>query len=315
MPARGAATSGWRLARATRGSGARATGSAIEHAAGIRARTADGVFYATRTLLQLARQGPLPAGRAVDWPRYPERGMMLDIGRKHFSVAWLERHIRELAYLKLNYFHLHLSDNQGFRIASDSHPEVVSKPHISKAELRGLITLAARYHMTIVPEIDMPGHMEAALAKHPDLQLKDTIGRRSPANLDYTLPAARKFAHELVGEFLGMFPGPYWHIGADEYVLTVPVLATPIDPLPYPQLQAYAEQRFGPGATFKDGVMSFVNEIASQVRAAGKTPRVWNDGLRGTNKVAAGQGRDRRVVDGHRRHEPRRDPRATATGS
>jgi hexosaminidase len=258
----------------------------IAGAAGVRARTAAGVFYGTRTLLQLAHAGALPAGRAVDWPRYPERGMMLDVGRKHFTVRWLERHVRELAYLKLNYLHLHLSDNQGFRVASDSHPEVVSNPHISKAQLKSLIALATRHHVTVVPEIDMPGHMEAALKAHPELQLRNALGGRSAANLDYTLPAARRFAHELVGEFLKLFPGPYWHIGADEYLLTIPVLATPVDQLPYPQLTAYAQQRFGPDATFKDGVVAFVNEIAAQVRAAGKTPRVWNDGLRGTNRVS-----------------------------
>ncbi len=257
----------------------------VGSSAGVRARTAAGAFYGTRTILQLARQGALPRGRALDWPRYPERGMMVDAGRKYFTPRWLERHIRELAYLKLNYLHLHLSDNQGFRIESERHPEIVSKEHLTKAEMRALIALGKRMHVTIVPEIDMPGHLEQALKAHPELQVRNVLGGRSAANLDYTLPAARRFAHELIAEYLPLFPAKYWHLGADEFLLTVPLLASPVDFAPYPQLAAYATAKYGPGATVKDGIVGFVNELAVQVKAAGKTPRVWNDGLAGTNKV------------------------------
>jgi hexosaminidase len=245
-----------------------------------------GAFYATRTLLQLLRQGAdVPAGRARDWPRYPERGLMVDVGRKYFTPGWLQAHVRELAYLKLNYLHLHLSDNQGFRIESERHPEVVSSRHLTKREVRELVALATRYHVTVVPEIDMPGHMEAALARHPELQLKNLAGLRSPANLDYTLPEARAFAHELIEEYLPLFPGPYWHMGADEYLITVPGFQTPVDYALYPQLEAYARREYGPEATAKDGILGFVNSTSALVRARGKTLRIWHDGLEGGRAV------------------------------
>src|SRR3712207_951778 len=98
---------------------------------------------------------------------------MIDDGRAFFSREWLEARIRELAGLKLNLLHLHVSDNQGFRIESRSHPEAVTPPALSHDDVRRLLAVAARHHVTIVPEIDMPGHMQAALRAHPELQLAD----------------------------------------------------------------------------------------------------------------------------------------------
>ena len=210
---------------------------------------------------------------------------MVDVGRKYFTPGWLRARVRELAWLKLNYLHLHLSDNQGFRIESDRHPEVVSDRYLTKAEVRALIELARRHHIVVVPEIDMPGHMEAALRAHPELQLHNAAGMASPANLDYTLPEARAFARELVEEYLPLFPGRYWHSGGDEYLITVPGFQTPGDYAAYPHLEAYARQRYGPDATAKDGILGFVNEIGDLVRSRGKTQRIWHDGLEGANVV------------------------------
>lgn len=83
-------------------------------------------------MLQLLHQSAtVPAGTAVDWPAKAERGLMIDQGRKFFTVDWVEQHIKELAYLKLNYFHFHLSDTFGFRLESSTHPEIVSADHYS----------------------------------------------------------------------------------------------------------------------------------------------------------------------------------------
>ena len=252
----------------------------------ISANAAEGAFYGTRTLLQLLRQSnAIPAGVARDWPRYAHRGLMVDIGRQHFSVDWLAARIEEIAYLKLNYLHLHFTENLGWRIGSETHPEVVSDEHLTKDQVRGLIELAARHHVAIVPEIDMPGHMGAALAAHPELQLRDALGRANPNNLDYTLPDARRFAFELIEEYLDLFPGPVWHTGADEYLITIPAVPTPIDYTLYPHLQAYARERYGRTATPKDGILGFVNEVNELVRAHGKTLRVYNDGLSGGRAV------------------------------
>lgn len=252
----------------------------------ISANAPAGAFYGTRSLLQLLGQGTtIPAGVARDWPRYPERGLLVDIGRQHFSFEWLARHIEVLGWLKLNYLHLHFTENLGWRIESDGHPEVVSEEHLTKHQVRDLLDLAARNHVTVVPEVDVPGHMGAALRNHPELQLRDVLGRPNPNSLDFTLPEARQFAYELIDEYVELFPGPYWHTGADEFLVTVPPLATPVDYVLYPRLEAYAREQHGPDATAKDGILGFLNTVNDRVKAHGKTLRVWNDGLAGAEVV------------------------------
>jgi hexosaminidase len=252
-------------------------GLRIGRAFTIVAPTRAGAFYGGRSLLQLVKGGrPIPRGRARDWPRHPERGMMVDAGRKAYSPRWLAAHIRELAYLKLNYLHLHLSDNQGFRIESTRHPEIVSEQHLTKAQVRELLALAERHHVTVVPEIDMPGHLTAALEKHPEWQLKTAAGTREAAVLDVSNPDAVRFARSLVEEYLELFDGPYWHIGADE---VLPFFTYPVGT--YPSLDAHARERYGPDATAKDAIHGFVNDIDALVRSRGRTSRMWHDDLNG----------------------------------
>jgi hexosaminidase len=215
----------------------------------IEALTTTGAYHGTRTVLQLLRRGrTIPGGRARDWPRYPERGLMLDNGRRYFSPAWIKRQIRLLAYLKLNQLHLHFSDNEGFRIESESHPEIVSARHLTKRQVREIVEFARRRHVRVIPELDMPGHLRAALADHPELRLRDHADK-----LDISLPAARRFCRDLILEYLELFPGRYWHAGADEYLSTA-------------------------GESYID----FINWIDRLVRAHGRTLRIWHDGLSGT---------------------------------
>src|SRR5437763_2570622 len=250
----------------------------------IAARRDAGIYYGGRTLLQMRRLGAaIPRGRGRDYPLYSEQGMMLDDGRAFYSRAWLMQLIRELSDLKLNLLHLHFSDDQGFRIESDTHPEIVTKPALSKDDVRALLAEARRRHVTIVPELDMPGHMTAALAHHPELQLTNAAGQKQPDKLDVTLPAARKFAADLVGEYLKLFPGPWWHTGADEYL---GAFSTEADYAQYPQLAAYAQAKYGSQANGKDAVLDFVNGIAAQVHAARKELRVWSDGMGGGSAVS-----------------------------
>lgn len=245
----------------------------------IQAGEGAGVFYGTRTLLQLlAQDASIPSGHALDWPRYPERGLLVDAGRKYFTPGWFRQHIRELAWLKMNYLHLHFSDNLGFRIESDRHPEIVSAEHLSKAEVRELVALAQRYHISVVGEIGMPGHMTAALAPHPEFQLADSQGEKAPDKLDITNPAARQYAWELIEEYLPMFPGLYWHAGGDEYMASAEYRN-------YPQLQDWARAKYGPQANAKDAVLDFVNELDARVRSQGRTTRFWHDGVSGGNAV------------------------------
>lgn len=231
-----------------------------------------GAFYGTRTVLQLLKQSStVPAGSARDWPTKAERGLMIDQGRKFFTVDWVRKHIKELAYLKLNSFHFHVSDTFGFRLESATHPELTSTDHYSKQDIADLVALGAKYHVGIVPEIDMPGHMNTTLTAHPELKLKSRTGAISNEFIDLSMDASYTLIRDLITEYLPLFPGPYWHIGADEYVS---------DYSQYPQLGTYATAHYGANATAKDTYYGFVNWANDLVRAGGKQTRMWNDGIK-----------------------------------
>ncbi|WP_431948915.1 family 20 glycosylhydrolase [Actinacidiphila sp. bgisy167] len=250
----------------------------------LRAGTDTGVFYGTRTLLQAVRStGRVPAGTVNDRPDRPERGLMIDIGRKHFSREWLEARVRELGDLKYNQLHLHLSDDQGFRVESESHPEVVSARHLSKEDVRAVVDLAARRHITVVPEIDSPGHMGAVLDAHPDLQLRSADGTPAPGTLDVSSPRAAAVVDDLLKEYAPLFPGTSWHIGGDEYR---PLTAA--DPeASFPRLAAYARERYGPDAGVADAAAGWLNDRAATLRSLGKRAEAWNDGFTDGARVAA----------------------------
>jgi hexosaminidase len=245
-----------------------------------------GVFYGTRTLKQEVHGGgTAPEGVVRDEPAKPVRGFMLDIARKPFSETWIEDRIRELGDLKFNELGLHFSDDQAFRIESSSHPEIVSADHLTKAQVKRIVDLASSRHITVVPEIDSPGHLGAVLAAHPDLQLRNASGVATKGAIDISKPASAKLVDDLLNEYAGLFTGNQWHLGGDEYqALTVK------DPqASYPQLAAAARQRFGADGTVADLATGWLNDRADTVRAHGRTLRAWNDGLyRGASAQPAG---------------------------
>ncbi|MFJ6520966.1 glycoside hydrolase family 20 protein [Streptomyces filamentosus] len=235
-----------------------------------------GVFYGTRTLKQSVRSGgSMPEGTVADRPAKPQRGLNVDIARKHFTAAWLEDRIREMGDLKLNQLGLHFSDEQGFRIESDSHPEVVSKQHLTKAEVRRILALAASRHVTVVPEIDSPGHLGAVIAAHPDLQLVSASGRTPRGAVDVSDPDAARIVDDLLREYAALFPGAYWHLGADEYV----ALMAKDPEASYPQLARAAREAYGPSGRVQDLATAWLNDRAATVRPTGKTLKAWNDGF------------------------------------
>ncbi|MET7616394.1 glycoside hydrolase family 20 protein [Streptomyces sp. NPDC005408] len=235
-----------------------------------------GVFYGTRTLKQAVKSGgAMPEGVIRDRPDRPQRGLMVDIARKHFSAAWIEDRLREMADIKLNQLGLHFSDDQGFRIESDSHPEIVSREHLTKAEVRRIIDLAARLHITVIPEIDSPGHLGAVLAAHPQLQLRDAAGSPVRGAIDIGQPASAQIVDELLKEYAELFPGAYWHLGGDEYQ----ALTRKNPEASFPQLAAIARQDFGPQARVQDLATAWVNDRAAVVRPLGSKLKAWNDGF------------------------------------
>lgn len=235
-----------------------------------------GVFYGTRTLKQEVHGGgTAPEGVVNDRPAKPQRGFMLDIARKHFTAGWIEDRVRELGDLKFNQLGLHFSDDQGFRIESDTHPEIVSKEHLSKAEVRRIIALAASRHITVVPEIDSPGHLGAVIAAHPDLQLRNVSGSATRGAVDISKPAAADIVDDLLNEYADLFPGAYWHIGGDEYqALTVSNPAAS-----FPQLATAARNKYGANASVADLATGWLNDRAAVVQGHDRTARAWNDGF------------------------------------
>ncbi|WP_431043927.1 family 20 glycosylhydrolase [Streptomyces sp. P1-3] len=235
-----------------------------------------GVFYGTRTVLQAVRAtGGLPDGEIQDRPDRPQRGLHLDIARKYFTPEWIEARLREMADLKLNQLALHFSDDQGFRIQSDTHPEIVSDRHLTKDQVRRIVRLAARLHITVIPELDSPGHLGAVLRAHPDLRLRRASGTPVPGSVDIANPGSAHIVDDLLREFTPLFPGPYWHLGGDEYLAL-----TARDPeASYPGLAAAARRDFGGRAGVQDLATDWLNDRAKLVRGLGKTPKAWNDGF------------------------------------
>ncbi|MGX4690248.1 beta-N-acetylhexosaminidase [Streptomyces sp. JNUCC 63] len=235
-----------------------------------------GVFYGTRTLKQEVHGGgTAPEGVVNDMPAKPRRGFMLDIARKPFTAGWIEDRVRELGDLKFNELGLHFSDDQGFRIQSDTHPEIVSRNHLSKAQVKQIVALAASRHITVVPEIDSPGHLGAVIAAHPDLQLRNARGVATRGAIDISKERSARIVDDLLNEYAGLFPGSQWHLGGDEYQ----ALTARNPEASYPQLAAAAKKAYGPGGTVADLATGWLNDRAATVRKHDRTPRAWNDGF------------------------------------
>lgn len=156
------------------------------------AQSAAGLFDGVQTLRQLlpvaiesakAVQGAswsVPAGTVTDYPRYAYRGASLDVARHFFTVAEVERYIDDLARYKIDYLHLHLTDDQGWRIAIDGYPKLTgigastevgggAGGYYTQAQYEQIVRYAAARYMTVIPEIDMPGHVNAAESAYGDL--------------------------------------------------------------------------------------------------------------------------------------------------
>jgi hexosaminidase len=217
-----------------------------------------GLFRGIQTIRQLLpaavesaspQAGPwtMPAGTIRDYPRFAWRGAMLDVARHFFGPADVERYVDLLAYYKINRFHLHLTDDQGWRIAIDSWPNLATHGgstavgggpggYYTRADYERIVAFAARRYVTVVPEIDMPGHTNAALASYPSLNCDGV----APAlytgiavgfsSLCTTRETTYAFVTDVLREVAGMTPGPYVHIGGDEARSTaVPDYAAFID--------------------------------------------------------------------------------------
>ncbi|MFF3541091.1 glycoside hydrolase family 20 protein [Streptomyces platensis] len=253
------------------------------------APTDAGIFYGTRTVKQAVRAaGGLPEGTIQDRPGRPQRGMSLDNARKPYTQDWIEARIREIADLKLNQFQLHFSDDQGFRIQSDTHPEIVSADHLTKAQIRQIVALARSLHISVVPELDSPGHLGAVLKHYPDLLLHRASGSVVPGAIDISNPKAAPLIDSLLKEMSELFTNPkgapaYWHLGGDEYQ----ALLSSTPSTTYPQLTRAARQKYGPNGTIEDLATGWLNDRQKTVEAKGKNRiEAWNDGFFSSPRVS-----------------------------
>ncbi len=210
----------------------------------ISAPQAAGLFRGAQTIRQLlpaaidgttVQPGPwaIAAGTVRDFPRFPWRGVMLDVARHFFGVADVEKFIDLASFYKINTLHLHLSDDQGFRIAINTWPnlttiggstEVGGGPggFYSQADYSALVAYAGARYITVVPEIDMPGHTNAALASYaslncngqaPALRTDTAVGYSS---LCVSSDTTYQFVGDVINELAAITPGSYLHVGGDE---------------------------------------------------------------------------------------------------
>jgi hexosaminidase len=257
------------------------------------ARQAAGLFYATQSLLQLLPAAvesptvqpgpwPVPAGTVRDAPRYPWRGAMLDVARHFFSVADVEHLVDAMAAYKLNRLHLHLSDDQGWRLQIRARPRLTAHGaetavgggrggYYTQQQYSQLVAYARRRYVTVVPEIDMPGHSTAALSSYASLTCD---GHAPPlftgVGITQSSLCVRKagtyaFVDAVLREVAALTPGPYIHIGGDEAAATSPA-----------DYVRFIERAEAIAARYRKRVIGW-NEIARAKLRPGTVVQHWNE--------------------------------------
>ena len=239
-----------------------------------------GIFYGMQTLLQLFNQGlKIRQGKARDVPDYPERGIMLDIGRKYFNIDYIEKTIRDLAWKKMNFIHLHFTEWHSFRLKSDLFPGLAAEKAYTKQDIRRIQDYAAKYHVMVIPEIDLPAHATTITDYNPYLafecpSMRSARWQGDSTNLegrawilDVTRREVRSWVKTLLDEWIPLFDAPYFHIGGDEWQYDVDKYACP------ELMEAMKRQGYQyPG----DLMVDWINEINDHIKSYGKTTQIWN---------------------------------------
>ncbi|OLB21386.1 MAG: beta-N-acetylhexosaminidase [Acidobacteriales bacterium 13_2_20CM_55_8] len=196
----------------------------------LEAPTTLGALHGLQTFLQLVATTTdgfaVPALSIQDKPRFPWRGLLIDVGRHFIPLDVLKRNLDGMAAVKLNVLHWHLSENQGFRVESKKFPKLHEMGSdglfYTQDEIRDLIAYAQERGIRVMPEFDMPGHSTAWFVGYPELasapgpyQIERKWGVFDPA-MDPTQERTYKFLDDFIGEMAGLFPDQYFHIGGDE---------------------------------------------------------------------------------------------------
>lgn len=268
-----------------------------------------GVFNGIQTLLQLLPDGIYTKNRRLpaevvhceisDKPRFDYRGLLLDVARTWIPAERLKRYIDLMAYHKINKLHLHLADDEGWRIEIKSHPELAQKGgfrggdspvhpryakfdekwggYYTRSQMRGIVAYAMARNIEIIPEIDMPGHSRALAAIHPEILCGYTPDTSATNGLDLrnVWCVARESNYELIDDIIRelseIFPSKYIHIGGDE------VDVSQWESCPDCR-RLKREKGLQSGAQLENLFISRVSEILSRY---GKRPAVWNEAVKG----------------------------------
>ena len=281
----------------------------------VKAKNALGVFYAFQSIKKLLPANvmagvkdasvttyTLPRLNITDEPRFEYRGFMLDVARHFFTVEEVKRMIDVMSYYKMNAFHWHLSDDQGWRVEIKKYPKLTSvgsiapnsrftdmyeltqywinKPYgpyyYTQDEIKDVVAYAAERHITIIPEIDMPGHFCAALTAYPEFSCTPNGSHVIQSDggiyndvMNVANPDAVQFTKDILEELMELFPGEYLHIGGDECPSTAwennaecQAAYKSLGLTSYRQLQSH-----------------FIQEMAEFVKSKGRKLAVWNEGI------------------------------------
>ena len=283
----------------------------------VKGADAAGVFYSIQTLRKSMPVGEkvdvvqFPAGTINDYPQFSYRGMHLDVARHFFPIDSVKRYLDIMAMHNINKFHIHLTDDQGWRMEIKRYPELTytsawrkgtvigrntnnydtirHSGFYTQAELRDLVAYAAERHITIIPEIDLPGHMQAALAAFPQFGCTGgpyEVWRRWGVSDEVICAGnetAMKFLEDVLNEVMDVFPSEIIHIGGDECPKTrwheCPKCQAKIT-----QLGLRNDGRF----TAEDHLQSYVmNRMEKVVKARGRRVIGWDEILEGSISKSA----------------------------
>jgi len=260
----------------------------------IKASDADGFYYAKVTLQNLKDMGDLPNCEVLDYPKYFYRGYMLDCARHYHSIDSIKRVIDAVAKFKINVFHWHLTDDQGWRVQVDKYPLLTESAsyradtrgdgipvhgYYTKAEMKEIVEYCKGYHMEVLPEFDIPGHTAAAISAYPyldcfgsQIDVKNSFGIH-PEVLCAGKESSVEFCKDVLKEMFEIFPFNLIHLGGDE--------ALRLHWLDCPKCQQVMERE---GLKDEDELQAyFMAKIADYCLENGKTVINWNDGMVGEN--------------------------------
>ena len=237
----------------------------------ISAEDETGIYYGLTSVIQMLIEGDnvLTKGNIIDYSDVEDRSFHLDCARKFFTKDWIISLIKDLSWQKYNSIQLHFSENEGFRLQSDTLEAIdgfqyVNDQYLTKQDMLEIIRVANEYHIEVIPSLDSPGHLGAVLRYLPSdyscASLFPSDGRRAQCFNIFTNDEARGFLIDLMTEFIDFFSEAgckRFNIGGDEFL---------------EKFSNFSNEQYVQ-------IMEYFNEVSAIAKSKGMTPRTWNDGV------------------------------------